>query len=192
MARGLGSTITTELAKDRLRFADLLELHFDDSANQMFLTNGPIDIQVDTTTSSGKTFAANGDLLSFDTISETGQARVNQVNFTLSGASNTITNLFLNNDYVDRRIVIYRMFYNNESVIIGTPVMLFDGEMTSFSINESGTTSTVNVTSSSVFYDFDRIAGRRTNSASQQMHFPNDKGMDFASAVDDRIKWGKP
>ena len=134
MARGLGSTITTELAKDRLRFADLLELHFDDSANQMFLTNGPIDIQVDTTTSSGKTFAANGDLLSFDTISETGQARVNQVNFTLSGASNTITNLFLNNDYVDRRIVIYRMFYNNESVIIGTPVMLFDGEMTSFSI----------------------------------------------------------
>ena len=192
MARGLGSTITTELAKDRLRFADLLELHFDDSSNQLFLTNGPVDITVNTSTTTGKTFAANGELLSFDTITETGQARVNQVNFALSGASNTITNLFLNNDYVDRRIVIYRLFFNNESVAIGTPIMLFDGEMTSFSINESGTSSTVNVTSSSVFYDFDRIAGRRTNSTSQQMHFPLDKGMDFAAVVDDRIRWGKP
>ena len=191
MARGLGSTITTELAKDRLRFADLLELHFE-SPNDLYLTNGPLDITVDTDTSTGKTFAANGELLTFDTITETGQARVNQINFALSGASKTITNLFLNNNYVDRRIVIYRHFFNNESVAIGTPVMLFDGEMTAFQINESGTSSTVSVTSSSVFYDFDRIAGRRTNTTSQQTHYAFDKGMDFASVVDDRIKWGKP
>lgn len=191
MARGLGSTITNELSRDRLRFADLLELHFE-SPNDLYLTNGPIDITVNTSTSTGETFAANGELLSFDTVTETGQARVNQVNFSLSGASNTITNLFLNNNYVDRRIVIYRQFFNNQSVAIGTPVMLFDGEMTAFNINESGTSSTLNVTSSSVFYDFDRINGRRTNTTSQQTIFAFDKGMDYASVVDDRIKWGKP
>lgn len=191
MARGLGSTITNELRRDRIRFADLLELHFE-SPNDLYLTNGPLDITVDTDTTTGKTFAANGELLTFDSIQETGQARVNQINFALSGASNTITNLFLNNNYVDRRIVVYRYFFNEQSVAIGTPVMLFDGEMTSFQINESGTSSTVNVTSSSVFYDFDRINGRRTNTTSQQTHYAFDKGMDFASVVDDRIKWGKP
>ena len=193
MPRGLGSTITNELQRDRLRFSDLLELHFTSAPNNpLCLTNCPLDVTVNTTTSTGKTFAANGNLLSFDTIEETGEARVNQVSIQLSGASNTITNLFMNNDYVDRRVVIYRHFYNEQFVAIGTPVMLFDGEIQSFSINETEKSSTLTVTSASVFYDFDRINGRRTNSASQQTLFLNDKGFDQSAVVTEKIKWGKP
>ena len=193
MQRGLGSTITNELQRDRIRFSDLLELHFDDSPNNpLCLTNCPFDVDVNTTTSTGKRFAANGNLLSFDTIEETGEARVNKVSVQLSGASNTITNLFLNNDYVDRRIVIYRHFYNEQFIAIGSPVMLFDGEIQSFSINETEKSSTLTVTSASVFYDFERLNGRRTNSASQQTIFLGDKGFDQAAVVTEKIKWGKP
>lgn len=193
MPRGLGSTITNELQRDRIRFSDLLELHFDDSPNDpLCLTNCPLDVSVNTTTSTGKIFAANGNLLSFDTIEETGEARVNKVSVQLSGASNTITNLFMNNDYVDRRIVIYRHFYNEQFIAIGSPVMLFDGEIQSFSINETEKSSTLTVTSASVFYDFERLNGRRTNSASQQTIFLGDKGFDQAAVVTEKIKWGKP
>jgi len=194
MPRGLGSTITTELARDRIRFSDLLELHFDDGPyNPLCLTNCPLDIgPISTTTATSKTFAANGELLSFDTIEETGEARVNKVSIQLSGASNTITNLFMNNDYVDRRIVIYRYFYDEQFIAIGSPVMLFDGEIQSFSINETEKSSTLTVTSASVFYDFERLNGRRTNSASQQTIFLGDKGFDQAAVVTDKIKWGKP
>jgi len=193
MSRGLPSAITDELAKDKISFSDLLELHFDDSPfNPLTLTNSPIDIAVNTLTSTGKTFSANGEMLSFDTIEETSEARVNQVNVVLSSASNTITNLFFNNDYIDRRVVIYRVFYNQQFNIIDVPVMLFDGEIQGYQVNESGSTSTLSVTTASVFYDFDRINGRRTNSTSQQAHFPNDKGFDQAAVVSEKIKWGKP
>ena len=193
MSRGLPSAITNQLRRDRIRFSDLLELHFDDSPyNPLCLTNSPIDIQVDTLTSTGKTFAANGEMLTFDTVEETREARVNQVNVVLSGASNTITNLFFNNNYIDRRVVIYRVFYDEQFNITDVPVMLFDGEIQSYNVNETGSTSTLSVTTASVFYDFDRIHGRRTNSTSQQAYFPNDKGFDQAAVVTDKIKWGKP
>ncbi len=193
MSRGLPTAITDELAKDQIAFSDLLELHFTDSPyNPLTLTNSPIDIAVDTLTSTGKTFAANGDMLSFDTVQETIEARVNQVNIVLSSASNTITNLFFNNDYIDRRVVIYRVFYDQQFNIIDVPVMLFDGEIQGYQVNETGTTSTLSVTTASVFYDFDRIHGRRTNSTSQQTYFPADRGFDQAAVVTDKIKWGKP
>ena len=131
-------------------------------------------------------------MLSFDTITETGEAKVNQVNMNLSGASSTITNLFFNNDYVDRRVVIYRVFYDKNFTFIGSPVMLFDGEIQSYIVNETGSASQLSVTSASVFYDFERSNGRRTNETSQQAVFPADKGMEWSALTTDDISWGKP
>ena len=70
--------------------------------------------------------------------------------------------------------------------------MLFDGEIQSFCINETGKTSTVGVVCSSVFYEFEKINGRRTNESSQQQFFPNDRGMQYSSLTVEDIKWGKP
>ena len=67
-----------------------------------------------------------------------------------SGTSSTFTNIFLNNDYVDKRVVIYRVFFNS-SLQIDSPVMLFDGEIQSFTINETGKTSTCAVVCSMFF-----------------------------------------
>ncbi len=195
MPRGLPSNIKTQLQSNRIRFADLLEIHFTQLASQynpLRLTNCPVDIIVATDTASSGTYAANGELLSFDTVQETPEAKVNQVNIVLSGASDTITNLFLNNDYVDKRVVIYRQFFNQQFAQVGSPVMIFDGEVQDFQINEQETSSTLSVRSASVFYDFDRQNGRRTNEVSQQTIFPSDRGMQHAAVTTDDIKWGKP
>lgn len=193
MPRGLSTAIKTELAKDAFTFADLLEIHF--SGNIKRLTNFQIPIVTATQTLSSGTYTANGDLLAFDLITETGEAKVNQINISLSGADDSPSGLpsyFLNNNYVDTRVVIYRVFLNSNLQIIDQPVMMFDGEIQSFAINETGKTSTLNIISASVFYDFDRIAGRRTNESSQNAFFPNDKGMEFAAVLLDKVLWGKP
>ena len=43
----------------------------------------------------------------------------------------------------------------------------------------------------SQFADFLRKNGRRTNPASQNIHFSSDKGMDFSPQIVKDIKWGK-
>lgn len=190
MPRDLPSAIKTELAKNAIAFADLVELHFDSVQK---LTNAQISLVATTPTAgSSQTFTSNGNLLSFDLVQETGEAKVNQINISLSGTSSTFTNLFLNNSYVDRRVVIYRVFLNDQLGIIDNPVMMFDGEIQSFTINETGETSTVIVTSASVFYEFEKNNGRRTNETSQKAFFPADKGMKFSALTIDNILWGKP
>ena len=194
MSRSLPSAITDELEKDSLRYIDLIEVHFDSAdGGTKFLTNGPYPVSLSTSTSGGsQTFQANGEFISFELVNETDEARINEINIILSGVSTTFTNLFLNNDYVERRIVIYRSFRDSNNVAIDSPVMLFDGEIKNFSINDKEDTSQVVIKSASVFYNFDDTNGRRTTEASQQRHYSTDRGMQFASTTTKDIRWGRP
>ena len=194
MTRGLATDVKTELAKDKITYVDLIELHFDSAdGGTKFLTNGQFSFQVSTDTSGGsQTFNANGEFLSFEMIKETESAKVNEINIVLSGASNTFTTLFLNNDYVERRVVIYRQFFDTANATISTPVMLFDGEMKNFTVNEQQDTSTVTIKSASVFYNFEDTNGRRTTDSNQKREFPTDRGMEFASTTTKDIRWGRP
>lgn len=190
MPRDLPSLVKTEIAKNAVTFADLVELHF---PTVQRLTNAQISIVTTTaTTTPAQTYTSNGKLLSFDLVQETGEAKVNNINISLSGCSSTFTDLFLNNAYIDKRVVIYRVFLDSQLQIIDSPVMMFDGEIQSFTINETGDTSTVIVQSASVFYDFEKMNGRRTNETSQKGYFPADKGMKFSAVTLEDIKWGKP
>tara|TARA_R110002051_G_scaffold101207_1_gene171981 strand:+ start:1168 stop:1770 length:603 start_codon:yes stop_codon:yes gene_type:complete len=193
-SRGLPAAVVTEIAKDSIKYIDLIELHFDSAdGGIVFLTNGQFAFPVSTTTSGGsQTFVANGEFLSFELIDETESAKVNEINIVLSGCSTTFTNLFLNNDYIERRIVIYRQFLDSANVAISTPIMMFDGEMKNFTVDDKEDTSTVVIKSASVFYNFDDNNGRRTTEASQQRHFPSDRGLQFASTTTQDIRWGRP
>lgn len=188
-SRGLGSTITDEQAKNKLKYVDLIEFHFDDGVIKR--NNGAYSFNATTTTSSG-TYTANGEFLSFELIKETEAAKVNEINIVVSAVSNTFSTKFLNSDYVERRVVVYRQFFDSSNTTVGTPVMLFDGEMKNFNLNETQETSTIAVKSASVFYNFEDSNGRRTTDSSQQQIFAGDKGMEFASTTVKEIRWGRP
>ena len=194
MSRSLPGAVVTEIAKDSLKYIDLIEVHFDAAdGGTKFLTNGQFPFTVSTDTSGGsQTFLANGEFISFEMVNETDEARVNEINIILSGVSTTFTNLFLNNDYVERRIVIYRQFLDSANAALSTPIMLFDGEIKNFAINDKSDTSQVVIKSASVFYNFDDNNGRRTTEASQQRVFPGDRGMQYASTTTKDIRWGRP
>ena len=189
MSRGLGSTITNLLSADTIRYFDLLELHF---PTPIFLNDGPHDINLTTTTSGGaQAYASNGQWLGYSNVSETGAPRINSVTIQVSGVDTGFPNLLLNNPYVNTRAVIYRAFLDADHAVVGSPVMIWDSEITSYNLLDSTETSTVEILTSSVFYDFDKVRGRRTNSASQQVLFPADKGFDFATIDVTDLRWGK-
>ncbi len=189
MSRGLGSTITNLLSADTIRFFDLLELHF---PTPIFLNNGPHDVNFTTTTSGGnRDYRSDGLWLGYSNVSETGAPRINSVTIQVSGVDTTFPNLFLNNPYVNTRAVIYRAFVDANHAVVGSPVMIWDSEITSYNIKDSTQTSTVDILTSSVFYDFDKVRGRRTNNASQQVLFPADRGFEFATVDIKDLRWGK-
>lgn len=71
---------------------------------------------------------------------------------------------FLVDNYVGRRVRIYRAFMNQSYSMIGDPLLIFEGEMTKPVINidpDGGTT--VAVTCSSQWKNFERRNGRHTN-----------------------------
>ena len=191
MSRSLPIAVTDELAKDKLTYVDLIELHFDaaDGGVQR-LTNGQFTLNATTTTSSGN-YLANGKFMTFESVNETNQARINEINIILDGVSTTFTNIFLNDNFIERRVVIYRQFLSEAHAAISTPVMLFDGEIKNFTVNDRQDTSTLVINSASVFYNFDDNNGRRTTEASQKRIYPADQGLNFAATAIKDIRWGR-
>ena len=200
MSRGLASAVKTLLAQDEFHYVDLLELHFDTVRK---LTDGPFDIILPTgsPTISGVdvSYSADGMWLGYSNSGETGIPRVNQIKITMSGADSdaagtptvTYANIALNQEYLNKRCVIYRQFMNDDNTQVGDPVMIWDGEIVASNIRDSATDSVIEFTSSNVFYDFDMVQCRRTNSASQQQYFPQDKGFDSATQDITDVRWGR-
>jgi hypothetical protein len=91
---------------------------------------------------------------------------------------------------MNKEAKVYRGFLNDSQALIADPFLLFDGRISSFTLEENATTSSVNIIISSHWADFERISGRRTAENSQKLFFPNDKGMEFASQTAKKIKWG--
>ena len=92
---------------------------------------------------------------------------------------------------MDKRAWVYRGFLDDNQELISSPFLLFDGRIENLNIEEDETTSSVNISIASHWADFDKTKGRRTNTNSQRLHFPNDKGFDYASQTAKEIKWGR-
>jgi len=98
----------------------------------------------------------------------------------------------INNEYMNKRVVIYRAVLADDYTFTSDDVFtVFDGIIMGYSIQESQDTATVTITVATQFADFERTSGRKTNTASQQVHFPSDLGMDFSAQIVKDLKWGR-
>lgn len=192
MTRGIAAGTQTKLAAKEIFVADLIEMHLD---TPLFFTTTNINILYDSPTApvAGiNTYLAQGAFLNFGNIVESSDLRVGQLDMTFTAVDTTTIALLINNEYVDKRVVIYRAILDDEYTFGNDDVFtVFDGRILGYSIRETETTATVVITASSQFADFERTNGRRTNPASQNIHFPNDRGMDFSAQIVKDIKWGR-
>jgi len=192
MSRNITADLQTKLEGRSLFLADLIELHLD---TPIYFTTTNINLIYNSPTSpdsSVTTYLAQGQFVGYGNINESADLRVGTLELTFTAVDSTMVAVVLNNDYIDKRVVIYRAILNRDYSFTETDVFLtFDGYVTGYTIKEEDKTATLILECSSQFADFERTNGRRTNPASQNLHFPTDRGMDFSPQIVKDIKWGR-
>jgi hypothetical protein len=185
MPRNINSALITELAKDSFDLCSLVSI---DLGTGIYLTDYYHDVSY-----SGNTYDSSDHLISMGSPRESRDLRVNTLNVTLSGVEQTYISAFLQNDFINRQVLIYRAAMSDGG-IIGAPMTLFDGRLTRFEVRESNTRSELVLEVASHWADFEKEAGRLTNNNSQQFFFPNtplDVGFEYAANTVRDLKWGR-
>ena len=180
----MNSATQTEVAKNTITGYELLELELDDGTHRF--TNGAWDADYD-----GNTFQALGNFLGFSDIQENTQMQIAEVTVTLTGLRQEDFGFFVNANFIDRPVRIYRQLWNDTSGIVGT-FKIFEGRLKNAAVEDDGEQLTIGGTASSQFVDFERTAGRTTNDDEQQFYYPGDRFFEFSSEVLREIKWAPP
>lgn len=183
------------------KFFELLYLRVRDTGTSTFehtyISNAPYDITVDTNVASMgigqgvQTFTALGPFLQFGNVDESADFQINQVTITLGGIRDGDLALFLENQYLDQPVKIFRVWYTGEGAMIDDPVMIFDGRIDKPVISDDPDNGiTIGCSASSQWVDYERRAGRHTNPSEQTFFFPGDTGFKFANIAIKDLKWG--
>ena len=152
-----------------------------------------INIQSETDAELNGEFIPQSSLLSISPIEEDANFQIGEVNVTLSGVTGAAIALLLRNPYLDRTVKIWRGLFDDEFNVVDVPVLIFDGNISGAVISDDPAegTSTVQVTVSSQWVDFERRNGNKTNDSEQQSRFPGDRGLEFAAESIRNILWGR-
>ena len=139
------------------------------------------------------TYIPQSDLLSVAPIEEDANFQIGEVRITLSGVNGAQIAQLLGSPYLDRAVKIWRGLFTPEFSIAGDPVLIFDGRISGASIedNPADGKSTVSITVSSQWVDFERRNGNKTNDTEQQFRFPGDRGLQYAAETLRNIEWGR-
>ena len=124
-------------------------------------------------------YSANGFLQDMGSISESSKLTIGSIDFVLSGVNQTMISDLLNYGHLNKKITIQRAYINSTTNALIEAFSIFSGRVDGMQINDSDKKSEINLTVSNHWSDFNRKAGRKTSSNSQQQYFPEDKGFDY-------------
>ncbi len=193
MPRDIPKALQDKLAEKKVFVADLLEFHF---SSALYFTTANINLSYDSPSapdSGANTYIAQGLFLNYKDIVENSDLRVGTLDLSFTAVDPTMIAVLLNNDFIDKRVVLYRAVLQDDYSFTANDVFtIFDGRISGWRITEAQKSATVNLAVASFFADFNRTNGRRTNPSSQNLHFSGDKGMDFSPQIVKDIKWGRP
>lgn len=170
--RGLSAGAITALGAGNVEFYHLVRMDF---STPLYYTTAPYDITYD-----GDVYLSHVVLMKVPDIAESLDIKPGAINIGLSGATASVHALLLSESKnVD--VYIYRH-------IISVPetVLLFKGFTDKFSVKEDlrGSTTTVDLTVSNHWSNWEASAGRSLSDASQQNRYPGDLGMEYLTITD--------
>ena len=161
----------------------------------------------------GLSWFGTGSLLQIDSVEETSEISAKGASVTLSGVPSEVLSLALSEPYQGRKANIYfgnftggKLLQENSSYILlqdgskielsskqsPTLIEIFSGYMDQMSIEETGQTSTVELTIENKLVDLERARVARFTSAYQKSVYPQDLGLDFIEDLQDKdIVWGR-
>ena len=87
----------------------------------------------------------------------------------LSGIGNDYISKFISYEVEGKRVCVYKAFLNFGSTgtsplsLAAAPILMFDGIIYNYAVNESSSSCQITVDCSSLFADFERTNGRKSN-----------------------------
>jgi hypothetical protein len=189
--------VRDEFYRDHNFCVDLVEIHLG-GANDLYLATGGANISYDSATAPDagtNVYTAQGDFMGFSGISEDFDVKVGKFTIYLSAIGNNFINKFIGQSTEGKRVVVYKAFLNAQTLaIVQTPILMFDGIIYNIAVNESSKSCQLNLECSSLFADFERTAGRKTNNWSNWFYqgAQVDTTMEKTGFVGQtEFKWGK-
>lgn len=183
-----------------------VDLEFD--SGDVYLWNG-----VGQLNANGNTYLGAGNLLGFSQVEETSEIAARGMSLQLSGLNSSILSLALNEPYQNRpcnvwfgliAVPSYLLtesyegidYESSENVLLFDiddiyTIELFSGIIDTMTISEDGTQTTVALNVESKMIDLERPRVSRYTSEDQKLRFPNDRGLEFVTDIQDKeILWG--
>lgn len=184
MARQINATTIAALQSDAFNLCHLIEMHF---SPVIYITDWNRSISA-----LSQTFVSSAHILDIGESSETAEIKANTMQIEMSGVSQEYIAIFLlNNNYMNKQVRIWKAVLGADDSVVGEPFVVFDGIISSYSIDDTEDSSSITIDVSTHWKDFELRKGRMTNRNSQQLYYPADKGLDFASTAINNLKWGK-
>ena len=195
-----------EYYRDHTISVDCVELHLKNASgasDALYLCTGGFDVSFDSSTapnSGTNTYTAQGNFIGFSGMSEDFDVRVGKFTISLSGLNNDYISKFINYEVEGKRVCIYKAFLNfgpagtNPLSLVAAPILMYDGTIYNFSVQETANTCQISVDCSSLFGDFEKTQGRKTNNWSNWFYQGNqyDRSMEKAGWVGQtEFLWGK-
>lgn len=147
---------------------DLVEFHL--VGDPLYFCNGGYDIEWDSSTAPTAgtiTYKSQGEFLGFSGVEESIDVKVGKFNIIISALDEDAKLALLNNYIQGARVVVWKAFLSKTTgQILDTPIMVFDGQIYNFNAVDGARTASINIDCASIFADFERTAGRKTNNES--------------------------
>lgn len=210
MARNIGTNLVEASQKSVVFPILMVEAEFDSGTTRLW--SGVGDLQWN-----GETWTGSGSLLNIGSVEETMDIKANGTRVSLSGIPAEFISLALQENYQGRVLRIYlgafeidyskltkedgeyvlkedgdgiRFFTDTD--IVASPIVIFSGRMDVMTIEESGGTSTIDISVENRLIDFERTRVRRYTNEDQKIYYPTDRGLEYVASIQDKeIVWGK-
>ena len=187
MTRALTTAVKNQLATNDINPVHLISIGFSTPVN---ITDCSFPL-TSSISGSSVTYSASDFILDISSFDEQTDITKGTLNLTLSGVNTTYIAVVLNENVINDSVTIFRGILNSSNTLIADPILLYEGKIDGFDVNESKDSSLVNLKVVSHWADFDKKSGRKTNNTSQQRFFSTDVGFDHASEMVQDIRWGR-
>lgn len=168
-----------------------------DDSTILRLCTGGMDLDI-VETGGTKTYLAQGDFMGFSTVTEEVEVRVGRFEINLSGLATGMADRFTQNiDFEGARVQVAKVFLDYQTLqpLKNMPYLMFEGQVYNVKIVESAITCAITVECATLWADFERTKGRKTNNESNWL-FQAGNRSDLAftkssTVTQSQYKWGR-
>lgn len=128
-------------------------------------------------------------LVEVGSIELTSQPKVNEIDVAIDATDGIFAGLILSQQWMNNKLTLTRLVYDQSGVLAGSQI-LFVGLIGDYELSTQGDRH-LTLRVASFFKDFQKQAGIRSNTESQQRFYPGDTALDHCAKATKDTYWGK-